>query len=118
MEQFPITVLIVLLTIIIVIVLLQIIKIINSNKGVGYYSFKECFDSENTKNGIENGIIKTSFFYFDKIEKDIKKKILKIDDENKYTFYCYFDCTPFLFTTGYFIILLNYFNFQKKECYL
>lgn len=87
MEQFPITVLIVLLTIIIVIVLLQIIKIINSNKGVGYYSFKECFDSENTKNGIENGIIKTSFFYFDKIEKDIKKKILKIDDENKYTFY-------------------------------
>lgn len=97
LEQIPISLLILILTIVIVIILFNIIKIINSNKGIGYYSFKECYNSnENSTNAtiedadtaiINNIIKKNSFFYFDKIENNKNKSILQIDHENKYTFY-------------------------------
>jgi hypothetical protein len=87
LEQFQLSLIILLSTIILVIALIYIIKIVISNKTIAYYVFKECYENTNVNEKSIEIIKKQSFFYFDKIEDNKNKSILQIDEENKYTFY-------------------------------
>ena len=75
LEQFQLSLIILVSTIVLVIALIYIIKIIISNKTIAYYVFKECYGNTDGDEKSREIIKKQSFFYFDKIENDNKKSI-------------------------------------------
>lgn len=50
------------------------------------YIYKTIYTSENFNTEIKNEFISSSFFHFDRIENDENKRILAINDKNKYIF--------------------------------